>query len=120
MRGNILREMHGVKAMIRRYKKEAWMDDRQFDSIDVPAVDAVVKEIKSNYDDMFDSVSIDGKEIVMHLDNADAELHIKIKTPANYCESYLVVNLGGMYIETKRDVQRFVDDTIRAVEDIVE
>jgi hypothetical protein len=111
----------GISAMIkRRYKNENWMDDKQPDTLDMPAIDALTKEIRSKYDDMFDSVSIDGKEIVMHLDNADAELHIKIKTPSNYCESYLVMHLGGMYVETKRDVQRFVDDTIRAVEDIVE
>ena len=109
-----------AKIMIRKYKKESWMDAKQFDSLDIPAVDAVAKEIRSKYDDMFDSVSIEGKEIVMHLDNADAELHIKIKTPANYCESYLVMRLGGMYVETNRDVQRFVDDTISAVEDIVD
>ena len=118
MRGNILREMQGIKIMIRKYKREAWMDDRQSDTLDVSAVDAVLKEIKSKHDDMFDSVSMEGKEFVMHLDNADAELHIK--TSGMHCESYLVVHLRDMHVETKRDVQRFVDDTIRAVEDIVE
>lgn len=67
---------------------------------------------------MFDTVSTHCNEVVMHLDDADAELHVK--TSGTYCESYLVVNLRDMHVETKRDVQRFVDDTIRAVEDIVD
>ena len=118
MRGNILRKMQEIKAMIRRCKREAWMDDRQSDTLDVASVEAVVKEIKSKHGDMFDTVSTHGNEVVMHLDDADAELHVK--TSGTYCESYLVVNLRSMHVETKRDVQRFVDDTIRSVEDIVE
>ena len=111
--------MKDIFAMIRRrYKNENWMDDRQPDTLDIPAIDALTKEIRSKYDDMFDSVSVRGNEIVMHLDNADAELHIT--TSGTYCESYLVVNLTNKRIETNRDVQRFVDDTIRAVEDIVD
>lgn len=102
----------------RRYKNENWMDDRQPDTLDMPAIDALTKEIRSKYNDMFDSVSVRANEIVMHLDNADAELHIT--TSGTYCESYLVVNLTNKRIETKRDIQRFVDDTIRFVEDIVD
>ena len=102
----------------RRYKNENWLDDRQPDALDIPAIDALTKEIRSKYNDMFDSVSVRGNEVVMHLDNADAELHIT--TSGTYCESYLVVNLTNKRIETNRDVQHFVDDTIRAVEDIVE
>ena len=110
--------MQGIKTMIRRYKREAWMDDRQSDTLDIASVEAVVKEIKSKHGDMFDTVTTHGNEVVMHLDNADAELHVK--TSGTYCESYLVVNLRDMHVETKRDVQRFVDDTIRSVEDIVD
>lgn len=104
--------------MIRRYKKENWMDDRQQDTLDEPAKNAIIKEIKNKYDNMFDSVSVRGNEIVMHLDNTDAELHVK--TSGTYCESYLVVNLRDMHVETKRDVQRFVNDTIRSVDKLVE
>lgn len=109
----------GISVMIRRrYKNENWMDDRQPDTLDMPAIDALTKEIRSKYNDMFDSVSVRANEIVMHLDNVDAELHIT--TSGTYCESYLVVNLTNKRIETKRDIQRFVDDTISAVEDIVD
>lgn len=109
----------GISAMIKlRYKNENWMDDRQPDTLDIPAIDALTKEIRSKYNDMFDSVSVRANEIVMHLDNADAELHIT--TSGTYCESYLVVNLTNKRIETSRDVQRFVDDTIRSVDDIVD
>lgn len=106
--------MRGLK----RYKRESWTEDSPSDTLDVPAIEALTKEVKSKYGDMFDSFSVRGNEIVMHLDNADAELHIT--TSGTYCESYLVVNLANKHIETKRDVQRFVDDTIRTVEDIID
>lgn len=102
----------------RRYKRENWMEDSSSDMLDTPAIDALIKEIKSKYKDMFDTISVRRNEIVMHLDNADAELHIT--TSGTYCESYLVMPLTNKHIETKRDVQRFVDNTIRNVEDIVD
>ena len=61
---------------LKRYKKESWMEDGYPDILDVPVVEALTKEVKSNYGDMFDSFSVRRNEIVMHLDNADAELHI--------------------------------------------
>ena len=94
------------------------MEDGYPDILDVPVVEALTKEVKSNYGDMFDSFSVRRNEIVMHLDNADAELHIT--TSGTYCESYLVVNLTNKHIESRRDVQRFVDDTISSVENIVD
>lgn len=102
----------------RRYKRENWMEDSSSDMLDVPAIDAIVKEIKNKYEDMFDTISVHRNEIVMHLDNADAELHIT--TSGTYCESYLVMPLANKHIETKRDVQRFVDNTMHNVEDIVD
>jgi len=104
--------------MRRRYKRENWMEDNLSDMLDVPAIDAIIKEIKNKYEDMFDTISVRRNEIVMHLDNADAELHIK--TSGTYCESYLIMPLTNKHIETKRDVQRFVDNTIHNAEDIVD
>ena len=103
---------------LKRYKKENWMNDRQSDMLDMPAMDALIKEIKSKYKDMFDTISVRGNEIEMHLDNADAELHIT--TSGAYCESYLVMHLSNKHIDTKRDVQRFVEDTISTLEDIID
>lgn len=103
---------------LKRYKEESWMEDSPSDMLDVPAIEALTKEVKNKYGDMFDSFSVRGNEIVMHLDNADAELHIT--TSGTYCESYLVINLTNKHIETKQDVQRFVDDTIHDVENILD
>ena len=75
----------------RRYKRENWMEDSSSDMLDMPAIDALVKEIKSKYKDMFDTISVRRNEIVMHLDSADAELHIT--TSGTYCEFYLVMPL---------------------------
>lgn len=105
--------------MIRRqYKRENWMEDSSSDMLDIPAIDALVKEINSKYKYMFDTISVRRNEIVMHIDSTDAELHIT--TSGTYCESYLVMPLSNKHIETKRDVQRFVDNTIRNAEDIVD
>lgn len=104
--------------MRRQYKRENWMEDSSSDMLDVPAIDAIVKEINSKYKDIFDTISVRRNEIIMHLDNADAELHIK--TSGTYCESYLVMPLTNKHIETKQDVRRFVDNTICNAEDIVD
>ena len=105
-----------ITKRIKQYK-ENMMDDRDSDSLSVSAIDAIIKEIRSKHEDMFDTISTRGNEIVMHLNNVDAELHIT--TAGNNCDAYLVTFLNNKKVETKRDVQRFVNDVIKTVEDMI-
>jgi len=105
-----------ITKRIKQYK-ENMMDDRESDSLSVSAIDAIIKEIRSKYEDMFDTISTRGNEIVLHLNNADAELHIT--TSGNNCDAYLVTFLNNKKVETKRDIQRYVNDVIKTVEDTI-
>ena len=96
-----------TKRQLRSNKNEAsFMSDYKNKKLDETVIDSVVREIRSKYDNLFDTISVDGNKIILHFDDEDASLEIEAK--GTKVVPTLCIPLTWHHLESKQDVSDFV------------
>lgn len=97
--------------MIRLMKKtrkneQGMMSDASRDMIDEPVMSALVREIRSRYDEVFDTISVKGNKLILHFDDENASLEIEVR--GTKCIPTLSIPLSYGNIELNQDVRDFI------------
>ena len=97
--------------MIRKYRRtrkyeQGMMSDASRDMIDEPVIDALVREIRSRYDEVFDTISVEGNKLILHFDDENASLEIEVN--GTKCIPTLCIPLSHGNIELNQDVRDFI------------
>lgn len=89
-----------------RKNEQGMMSDASRDMIDEPVIDALVREIRSRYDEVFDTISVEGNKLILHFDDEDASLEIEVR--GTKCIPTLCIPLSHSNIELNQDVRDFI------------